>query len=300
MFRAAVWPWRSATTQCSTRMRSPVCGSGQRAMSPAAKMPGALVCRCSSTTTPRSIARPAASASETFGRTPTPATARSASSVEPSLSVAVRPSSRATVAPRWNTTPLDSCRLRINRPSSAPITFTSGSRFGCDDMHLEPARAERGGDLEPDEARAHDECALVLSCVRARGNRPAVREPPEIVHGNRRRAGERQPHGFGARGEQQRVERVRRAALQPHLLARDVDRLHARVEPQVDLVVRVELGRPERNPVLLRRTGQIILGQVRPIDRRVIVGAEHRDGPVEPPRVAACPRRRAPPRRRRR
>src|SRR5260221_703438 len=35
MFRAAVWPCRCASTQCSTRIRSPVCGSGQRA-------PGAL------------------------------------------------------------------------------------------------------------------------------------------------------------------------------------------------------------------------------------------------------------------
>jgi len=31
--------------QCSTRMISPLCGSGQRAMSPAAKIPGALVSR---------------------------------------------------------------------------------------------------------------------------------------------------------------------------------------------------------------------------------------------------------------
>ena len=36
MLRAAVWPWRSATTKCSTRIASPLCGSGQRAMSPAA------------------------------------------------------------------------------------------------------------------------------------------------------------------------------------------------------------------------------------------------------------------------
>ena len=40
MFAAATWPWRSATTQCSTRRLSPVWGSGQRAMSPAAKMSG--------------------------------------------------------------------------------------------------------------------------------------------------------------------------------------------------------------------------------------------------------------------
>ena len=67
MLRAAVCPWRSATTQCSTRMRSPVSRSGQRAMSPAAKMPGMLLSRYSSTMTPRSIASPACSANESDG-----------------------------------------------------------------------------------------------------------------------------------------------------------------------------------------------------------------------------------------
>ena len=43
--------------------RSPVCGSGHRATSPAAKIPGALVSRNSLTAMPRSTARPAVSAS---------------------------------------------------------------------------------------------------------------------------------------------------------------------------------------------------------------------------------------------
>src|ERR1700679_1320648 len=62
MLRATVWPWRSATTQCSIRRLSPLCGSSHRARSPAAKMPGMLVSRYSFTTTPRSILRPALSA----------------------------------------------------------------------------------------------------------------------------------------------------------------------------------------------------------------------------------------------
>ena len=47
--------------------RSPLCGSGQRAMSPAAKMPGALVSRNSLTTIAVSIVSPAASASAARG-----------------------------------------------------------------------------------------------------------------------------------------------------------------------------------------------------------------------------------------
>jgi len=78
ILRAAVCPWRSATTKCSARIRSPVSRSGQRAISPAAKMRGTLVLRYSSTVTPRSTATPARSANEIAGRTPMPTTTRSA------------------------------------------------------------------------------------------------------------------------------------------------------------------------------------------------------------------------------
>ena len=46
----------------------------QRAMSPAAKMRGALASRYSSTMTPRSVARPARCANSVCGRTPMPTT----------------------------------------------------------------------------------------------------------------------------------------------------------------------------------------------------------------------------------
>src|SRR5438093_484651 len=92
MLSAAVWPWRCATTQCSTRIAAALCGSGQRAMSPAAKIPGALVSRYSLTVTPRSIARPAFSASASRGRTPTPTTTKSAPIVPPLFSVTWRAS----------------------------------------------------------------------------------------------------------------------------------------------------------------------------------------------------------------
>jgi hypothetical protein len=74
---AAVCPWRSATTQCSTRIFSPVCWFGHWAMSPAAKMPVTLVSRYSFTSMPRSEASPACSASEVTGRTPIPTTTTS-------------------------------------------------------------------------------------------------------------------------------------------------------------------------------------------------------------------------------
>ena len=81
MLRAATCPWRSATTECSMRTSPPEWESGQRAMSPAAKIPGTLDLRYSSTTTPRSTFSLACSASSSAGRTPTPSTMKSASSV---------------------------------------------------------------------------------------------------------------------------------------------------------------------------------------------------------------------------
>ena len=88
-------------------MRSPVCGSGQRAMSPAAKTPGALVSRYSSTTTPRSIASPAC-----FGqRESRPHADADDDEIrrEPRAVVehdGVRARCASAVRPRWKTTPL--------------------------------------------------------------------------------------------------------------------------------------------------------------------------------------------------
>src|SRR5215469_15262497 len=61
-------------------------------MSPAAKIPGTLVSRYSFTATPRSILRPARSASWIRGRTPMPTTTRSDGNVVPPLSLTFPPS----------------------------------------------------------------------------------------------------------------------------------------------------------------------------------------------------------------
>jgi hypothetical protein len=60
-------------------------------MSPAAKIPGALVSSHSFTTTPRLVLRSARSASSVHGRTPMPTTTRSAGSVAPPFELDVSP-----------------------------------------------------------------------------------------------------------------------------------------------------------------------------------------------------------------
>ena len=144
-------------------MACPLCRSGQRAMSPAAKMSGALVARKASTARPRSILRPAFSASSRRGRTPTPMTTRSASSVPPLFSVAFLPSMPATVSSRWKTTPCSSCKARTKSPIPGPrmrsigrfsgaTTWTSRPRWRSDaatssPMKLAPITRARLADL---------------------------------------------------------------------------------------------------------------------------------------------------------
>ena len=53
-----------------------------------------------------------------------------------------------------------------------------------------------------------------------------------------------------------------------------------RAEQQLDAPLAIELRRPQRNPVVLRLAGQIVFRQVRTIDRRIRIGADHRDRTV--------------------
>jgi nicotinamidase-related amidase len=81
-----------ARAHAQARDGPPLCESGRRAMSPAANIPGALVSRQASTTTPRSTVRPAAE------------------------SLTFPPSRALAVLRRWKTTPCFSCRARMNSP----------------------------------------------------------------------------------------------------------------------------------------------------------------------------------------
>ena len=51
-----------------------------------------------------------------------------------------------------------------------------------------------------------------------------------------------------------------------------------RVEPEIDAGVLIKVLAPQRQPVLRCTAGEIILGEVRPVDRHRAVIAEHGDG----------------------
>jgi hypothetical protein len=90
-----------------------------------------------------------------------------------------------------------------------------------DDVHLETARAQRGGHFEADEARAEDD-----GTARRRGasdDRATVAQGSQRVHVRQLEAGQRQPDGLGPRGQQQPLVRHAAAVVERHLARRDVD-----------------------------------------------------------------------------
>src|SRR5215467_12610390 len=51
---------------------------------------------------------------------------------------------------------------------------------------------------------------------------------------------------------------------------------------QVDAAFGIEVVRPERDPIVLRLAGQVILGKIRSVDGWIRVGADYRDRSVVP------------------
>ena len=161
--------------------RSPLCGSGQRAMSPAAKMPGALVSRYSSTSTPRSIARPACSASASRGRTPMPTTTRSAVERATALQRDLARVDRGRrVLPRWNTTPCSSCRPRTKSPSSGPSTRSSGRFSGATTCTSMPRARSEAATSRPMKLAPMTTARRAVAAPR--DDRPAVARACAGVH----------------------------------------------------------------------------------------------------------------------
>ena len=123
-------------------------------------MPGALVSRYSFTAMPRSSARPAFSARAIAGRTPTPMTTKSASSVVPSLSV-----TRPAVDARDRVAEMEHHAVGfVQRLNDAPDLRAHHALerhlIRRDDINGDAARPQRCRHFEPDETGADDHRAL--------------------------------------------------------------------------------------------------------------------------------------------
>jgi hypothetical protein len=67
---------------------------------------------------------------------------------------------------------------------------------------------------------------------------------------------------FGAGGEEQSAEALPAAVREPDFSGLGIDRDRAGAELQLEPMLAVEIGRPQRNPFLGRVAGQVVLGQI--------------------------------------
>src|ERR1700687_1768025 len=88
---------------------------------------------------------------------------------------------------------------------------------------------------------------------------------------------DRQAHRFRARRQQQTVIGNGATAGDDDIARFGIDRGDIAFEPKVDAGLRVKAVRTQRQPILRRATGKIILRQIWPIDRRSGIVAQHDD-----------------------
>ena len=157
-----------------------------------------------------------------------------------------------------------------------------------DDVNLDISGAQCRCGLEPDKARAdHDRAPRAVGqCNDGAG----IGQRAQHVNMGLVRARYRQAHRLRAGRQQQAVVGDGLAAGRDDMTCAGVDRRDLGVEPQVDLRLGVEIIRPQRQPVLRRAAGEIILGQVRPVHRRRRLGAQHHDAAaiILPPQHLGC------------
>ena len=148
-----------------------------------------------------------------------------------------------------------------------------GPLFRGDDMDLEPPGSQRRGNLQADETCAQHHRALGI--CRPRDDRPAIAKTAKHEKIVRRRAGHGEANRFGSRRQQQPVIAKPFAAREHDLALARLDACDVRVEPELDGVLVVETLGPQRYPLFRGRSREIVLGQVRPVDRGGIVAAQH-------------------------
>jgi len=173
--------------------------------------------------------------------------------------------------------------LLVEPANEAPELHTEHAlerhRFWRHHIDVEAPRAKRTRNLEPDEARPdNDSTATRLS---SRNDAPAIGERAKQVDLGTIRAGDVEPDGIGARGEEETVVPKLAPVIQRDLTARGLEGGDPATN-HLDSVLLVEARWPERNPLLGCVPGQIVLRQIRPIVRRRGVWVDERDSSVEP------------------
>ena len=103
-------------------------------------------------------------------------------------------------------------------------------------------------------------------------------------------AGHRQPHRLSTGREQQPVVGNAGGAGEPDFAPRAIDADDLAIQMQLDAAIGVERVGTERQPILGRAAGEVVFRQVRPVDRRRPLGAQHDEASliVAPPQHFGC------------
>ncbi len=142
-------------------------------------------------------------------------------------------------------------------------------------MDFDPARAQRRGDFEPDEARSqHNSAAGRLGAL---DDGAAVGARAQRVDVWLVGAWDRQPDRLGAGRQQQPVVGDPAPAGKQDFMRARVDAGDIRAQSQLDAVLGIEAVRAQRHPILGRLAGEIVLGEIRPVDRGRSIIAQHDD-----------------------
>ena len=223
--------------------------------------------------TPRSIARPAASASAIAGARRCRTTTRSASAVRRPDSVTRARLDRRAASARGGTARRVLVQVAHEVADLGPSTRASGCTSGATTLHLEAARAQRGRGLESDEARADDD---PLRSWRARDDGAAVGERAQRVDVRQVGAGHDEAH----RSVPVARSSVSVGSVSPSVGQRARRRPASSARPRAPSAARCAARRrsrgAQRHPFLGRAAGEVVLRQVRPINGRRGVGADQR------------------------
>ena len=170
---------------------------------------------------------------------------------------------------------------QVTKPNSASITRVNTFERAAprrDHVDVEVSRAQGRGHLEADEARTeHHRPPRALG---GPDDRAGVVERPEVVNVGAGGIGDRQPYGFGARRKHDRAELPRRAVVEHEALGSGSERGRPPPEQQLHSELLVIAARMKRHPLLGRGAGQILLGEVGPIVRSLLVRVDQGDAQV--------------------
>ncbi len=151
--------------------------------------------------------------------------------------------------------------------------------LGRDDVHVQGALDQGGGDLQPDEAGAdHHHAAAGIGRLNNGLAIPQAAQDMDIGVVEPKKRG---PRRLCASGQDHGVKRLTRAIYEDHLAGAQVEFADLGACSQIDVAGFVEGGVAQRHPVPRRLAGQVILGTVGPIIRRVRVGAQQGQVAVE-------------------